>query len=102
MDFISPSVTLESISANATIEFRDTTTGVFLVEIDEPIDEYRYLVEYNSKNVTFRGNQQIVEANCMRNVAIPFNISTLNDCGERSETIIRRVDCECKLVHGIY
>ena len=73
-------------------------TGLLLVEIDEPIDDYRYLVEYNSKNVTFRGNHQVVEAECVRNVSISFNISALNECGERSEAITREVECKCKFL----
>ena len=48
-------------------------------------------------NITFRGNQQVVESNCMRNVAIPFTISASNECGERSEAITIEVECECKI-----
>ena len=91
-------------SPQATVEFLTSrnTTGLFLVEIDEPIDEYRYLVEYNSKTITFQGNQQIVEANCMRNISVLFTISASNECGRRSENITIDVECECKLVHGNY
>ena len=63
--------------------------------------EYYYLVEYVSHDITFRENQQIVEANCVRNVSIPFTISASNEHRERSETISIEVECECKLVDGI-